>query len=161
MDFASRLLQCNDAYVGNAVLEAIRRLFERDFELLQMGIKEETIAHHLAHYLDPYFPDFRADVEYSLMGDIPKRVTYEENPQLVYPDIIVHMRNKIANGIPNKDANVLAIEMKKDTNTEASARDIVKLRAYRRELDYRHALFVRFGTRDAAGTICECEWVDA
>jgi len=125
-----------------------------------MGIKEETVAHHLAHYLDPYFSDFRVDVEYSLMGDVPKRVTYEDDPQLVYPDIIVHIRNNAARGISDAKANILAIELKKDTNTDETARDIKKLRAYRRELHYQHALFMRLGTGDAAKTIAECEWVD-
>ena len=161
MDFASRLLQCEDPYVGKAVLGAVQRLFDRDFELLQMGVKEETIASHLAHYLDPYFPGFHVDVEYSLMGEAPKMVTYNQAPQRVFPDIIVHLRNNVAVGIPNSKANVLALELKKDTNIEATGRDIAKLCAYRRELGYRCALFMRFGTRDAAGTISECEWVDA
>jgi hypothetical protein len=54
----------------------------------------------------------------------------------------------------------LAIELKKDVNTEDTWRDISKLRAYRRELEYRHALFIRFGTCEAAGMVTECEWVD-
>jgi hypothetical protein len=162
MDFASVLLQCEDPYVGNAVLGAVSRLFDRDIDLLQMGIKEETIASHLAHYLDPYFPDLHVDVEYSLMDDAPKMVTYDENPQRVFPDIIVHIRNNKAAGISDEQSNVLAIELKKrDTNGEATDRDLAKLRAYRRELRYRHALFMRFGTGAAAGTICQCEWIDA
>jgi len=161
MDFASILGQYEDSYVGNAVLGAISKLFDRDMDLLQMGIKEETIASHLAHYLDPYFPDLHVDVEYSLMGEAPKMVTYDKNPQKVFPDIIVHMRNNKAAGIPDKQANVLAIELKKDTNGEATDRDVAKLRAYRRELGYRHALFMRFGTGAAAGTICQCKWINA
>ena len=161
VEFASRLLHCEDHYIGKAVLGAVQRLFDRDFELLQMGVKEETIASHLAHYLDPYFPDLQVDVEYSLMGEAPKMVTHNESPQRVFPDIIVHVRNNAAIGIPNAQANALVVELKKDTNIEATDRDIAKLRAYRRELGYRCALFMRFGTHDAAGTICECEWVDA
>jgi hypothetical protein len=46
------------------------------------------------------------------------------------------------------------------TDPKSKDDDIRKLRAYRRELGYLHALFVRFGVREQAGTICECEWVD-
>jgi Uma2 family endonuclease len=161
MDFAARLLECEDAHIGVAVLQAILKLFDRDIELLRIGIKEETIASLLAHYLDPYFPELNVDVEYSLMGEVPKMVTYCKKPQKVYPDIIVHVRNNLASGIANNQANVLAIELKKDTNTETTSRDIAKLRAYRRELGYQNALFIRLGTGHAAGTISECEWVDA
>jgi hypothetical protein len=161
MDFASIADRCDDPAVGKVVLDAIVALFERDLDLLRMGVKEETITCHLARYLYPYFPDLHIDVEYSLMGDAPKAVTYDERPQRVYPDIIVHIRNNRAKGIPNAAANLLAIEVKKDTNLEETERDIRKLRAYRRELEYRHALFLRFGTGEAAGTVIECEWVDA
>src|SRR6185437_12776967 len=160
MDFASVLEQCEDRLVGGALLAAVQKLFERDLELLKLGIKEETITAHLAHYLSSHFPDMYVDVEYNLMGDVPKTVTYDENPQKVRPDIIVHIRNNAALGIPNSAANVLAVELKKDTNAESTDRDIRKLRAYRRELHYQHALFIRFGTGHAAGTVVECEWVD-
>jgi hypothetical protein len=126
----------------------------------RLGAKEETIAAQIAHYLRPFFPEFNVDVEYSRMGEVPKKVTYEVRPQKVYPDIIVHIRDNRSAGIPDNEANVLAIELKKDTNTEKSERDIRKLGAYRTELGYRHALFMRFGTKKNAGEVLECRWVD-
>jgi hypothetical protein len=160
-DFAHVLEQSDDPAVGKAVLGALNKLFERDPQLLELDAKEESIAFHFARYLQPHFPDRSVDFEYDRMGGAPKTVTHDEKPQRVYPDVIVHIRNNQAAGIPNNAANLLAIELKKDTNPEAKARDIGKLRAYRHELEYRHALFLRFGTREFAGTITECEWVDA
>lgn len=152
MDFVVVIQQCEDATVRDALLGALRTLFERDRKLLELSAKEEAIAFHLARYLQPYFPELHVDFEYDRMGDAPKTVTYDERPQRVFPDIIVHLRHT--------PTNVLAVELKKDTNGEAKDRDIRKLSAYRRELGYRHALFVRFGTGVAAGAIEECEWVD-
>lgn len=85
------------------------------------------------------------------MGDAPKKVAWSEKPDEVYPDIIVHVRMT--------DTNILAIELKKDSNPEKKDRDILKLKAYRRELGYTHALFVRLGVGKDSGTISECEWV--
>jgi hypothetical protein len=161
MDYAEILQQCEEPAIGGAVLEAIGALFEGELQLLSLGAKEEAIAFHLARHLQPYFPDRVVDFEYSLMGEAPKTVTHDKKPQRVFPDIIAHIRNNRALGIPDNEANILVIEIKKDTNREAKQRDIRKLRAYRRELGYRHALFLRFATGEFAGTIVECEWVDA
>ena len=161
MDFTQVLEQSDDLAVGKAVLGALNKLFECDRQLLELDAKEEAIAFHFARYLQPHFPDRSVDFEYGRMGDAPKTVTHDEKPQRVYPDVIVHIRNNQAVGIPNNAANLLAVELKKDTNPEAKGRDIGKLRAYRRELEYRHALFLRFGTGQFAGTITECEWVHA
>ena len=160
LDFASILQQCEDPIVRDAMLGAVHQFLGRDLNLLQLGAKEETIAACIARYLHPYFPTLNVDVEYNLMGAAPKRVTHHEITQKVYPDIIVHTRNNEDAGIPNAVANVLAVELKKDTNPEVSERDIRKLRAYRSELGYQHALFLRFGTGKRAGAVIECVWVD-
>lgn len=152
MDFVQVIQRCEDAAVRDALLGALHTLFEHDRKLLDLSAKEEAIAFHLARYLQPYFPELHVDFEYDRMGDAPKTVTYDQRPQRVYPDIIVHVRYTTT--------NVLAIELKKDTNGDTKDRDIRKLAAYRRELGYRHGLFLRFGTGVAAGTIVECEWVD-
>ncbi len=154
MDFAQVLERCDDPGVGRAVLDAISKLFERDRKLLTLDAAERTVAAQIANYLRPHFKALDIDVDYNRMGDVPKTVAYDEKPERVYPDIIVHVRG-------DNTANVLVIELKKDTNREMKDRDIRKLRAYRRELEYRHALFLRIGTGESAGAIMECEWVDA
>ncbi len=70
----------------------------------------------------------------------------------MFPDIIVHRRFT--------NENILAIELKKDSNDE-QGHDILKLRAYRNQLGYHHALFIRLGTGKNAGSASECEWVFA
>ena len=151
MNPAEVLTKCDEPMVGAAVLKALNLLFEKDSQLLAINASERAIAAKLAQYLQPHFPNYHVDVEYNRMGEAPKKVAWSEKPDEVYPDIIVHVRMT--------DTNILAIELKKDSNTEKKDRDILKLKAYRRELGYAHALFVRLGVGKDSGTISECEWV--
>ncbi len=151
MNYAEILTSCEEPAVGAAVLAGLNRLFERDAQLLTINASEKAIAAKLAQYLQPHFPVYHVDVEYNRMGEAPKKVVWSERPDEVYPDIIVHLRMT--------DTNVLAIELKKDSNPEKKEKDILKLGAYRRELGYSHALFIRLGIGPDAGTVSECEWV--
>lgn len=145
------LANCDEPSVGAAVLDALNLLFEKDGQLLSINASEQAIAAKLAQYLLPHFPNCHVDVEYNRMGEAPKKVAWNEKPEEVYPDIIVHTRTT--------DQNILAIELKKDSNPEKKDRDILKLKAYRRELGYMHALFLRLNVGTRAGTVSECEWV--
>ena len=136
MNYAKVLGKCHTPDVGKAIDVALRKLFEEELQLLKLDVHERTIMDHLARYLRPSFRGYDIDVDYNRMGDAPKSVTWKDRPDLVYPDIIVHRRM-----------------------TNAKTDDIEKLRAYRRELSYQHALFVRFGIGSRAGEIVECEWV--
>ena len=151
VDYANVLTNCEEPAVGAAVLNSLRRLFEQDVQLLTIDASERAIAAKLAQYLQLHFPDRHVDVEYNRMGNAPKMVACSGNPELVYPDIIVHLRMT--------DTNVLAIELKKDSNSENKEKDILKLGAYRCELMYSHALFIRLGVGASAGIVSECEWV--
>jgi len=151
MDYAEILTNCEEPAVGAAVLNGLSRLFERDVQLLAINASEQAIAARLAQYLQPHFPDHHVDVEYNRMGEAPKKVAWSGRPDEVYPDIIVHLRMT--------NTNVLAIELKKDSNPEKKEKDILKLGAYRRELGYSHALFIRLGVGAGAGTVSDCEWV--
>jgi hypothetical protein len=151
MSYAKVLTDCSEPLVGKAVLNALNLLFEKDSQLLAINASEQAIAAKLAQYLQPHFPKHDVDVEYNRMGQAPKKVAWSERPEEVYPDIIVHVRMT--------ETNVLAVELKKDSNPEKKDRDILKLRAYRRELGYAHALFIRLGIGKGTGTVSECEWV--
>ncbi|MGO4505261.1 hypothetical protein [Dyella sp. 2YAF14] len=152
MDYIKILSEYRASEVGTAVLHAVAELFEKDIQLLEANASEESAAAKIAQYLQPHFPDMHIDVEYNRMGDAPKKVAWSGKPEEVYPDIIVHLRQTAT--------NILAIELKKDSNRETKGKDILKLQAYRRELGYQHALFIRLGVKAGAGCISECEWVD-
>lgn len=153
MDYAQVLSECREPKVGAAVLDALTTLFKKDIQLLGVNASEESAAAKIAQYLQPHFPDMHIDVEYNRMGEAPKKVAWRGKLEEVYPDIIVHLRET--------ETNMLAIELKKDSNPEPKAKDILKLRAYLTELGYQHALFLRLGVKAGAGSVSECEWVDA
>lgn len=151
MNYKNILKQCAAAEVGDAVINAIDRLFEADLTLLQNNAAERAVASMFARHIQVGFPGFHVDVEYNRMGDAPKTLTWSDQPENVFPDIIVHSRMTTT--------NILVIELKKESNRESKERDILKLHAYRAELGYQHALFIRFGVGENAGSIAECEWV--
>lgn len=153
MDYAQVLSECEDPKVGKAVLDALAKLFKNDIQLLGLNVSEQSAAAKIAQYLQPHFPNMHIDVEYNRMGDAPKKVAWSGKSDEVYPDVIVHLRDT--------KTNILAIELKKDSNREPKDKDVLKLRAYRSELGYSHALFIRLGVKAGAGSVSECEWVDA
>ena len=151
MTYRDTITGCPDQHVGNAVVSALDLLFQNDGNLLSVNASEQAIAARFAGYLQGHFPGYNVDVEYNRMGDAPKTVAWSDKPERVYPDIIVHRRRT--------NTNVLAIELKKTSNPEGKANDLLKLAAYRRELGYLHALFLRLGVGDIVGLVPECEWV--
>ncbi len=153
MDYAAEISKCTDKQLVSALLRSIDLLFKNDMKLFENDANEESIASLMARYLSADFPERHVDDDYNRMGDIPKAVTWDEKPSLVRPDIIIHRRGK-------NDENLLAVEIKLSSNDKTKADDVKKLRAYRRELAYSHALFIRFGVKRLAGTVTECEWVE-
>jgi len=129
---------------------AIKQLFCRDHKLLDIDVNERTITHRLAMYLQKQFPDWDVDCEYNRKGhDNVKRLNLPVDSTLsdcteavtVYPDIIVHHRTT--------EENLLVIEVKKSSSIIPKERDLEKLRAYKSQLGYRYAVFLRFATGNA------------
>ena len=54
--------------------------------------------------------------------------------------------------------NLLAVEIKKSTNQEASFKDLAKLTAFRKQLGYQNSLFVRFLTGENDVGFVEIDW---
>lgn len=121
MDNVQVLSDCQEPKIGAAVLDALTTLFKKDIRLLGIDVSEESVAAKIALYLQPHFPDMHIDIEYNRMGDAPKKVAWSGKPKDVYPDIIVHLRETTT--------NILAIELKKDSNTNPKAKDILKLQS--------------------------------
>lgn len=109
--------------IKNKVDLAINILFEKDSFLLENGISERSVAHKLAEYLQVLFPEWNVDCEYNKKGVDPKELVgikdcdYERTTDRIYPDIIIHKRNK--------KENLLVIEIK--ITSGQSACDIKKL----------------------------------
>lgn len=143
--------------VRNAVSEAIESLLLNDSFLLEIDASERAICHRLAVYLESYFSNWNVDCEYNRNSIDVKRLNIEsrtrnstERYPAVFPDIIVHLRNT--------EQNLLVIEMKKTTSQEDDSHDYRKLNAFKSELGYQFAVFIKVKTDGQTG-IEECKWI--
>lgn len=134
--------------LAERVKAAVITLFRYDVFLLEADVNERSITHCLAVHLAPYFPKWHVDCEYNRNGLDPKTLeAFDDDGELngingsrVFPDIVIHRRGK--------RENLLVIEVKKSTSSRTDEKGLAKLQALRRQLEYSHALFLRF-TRGA------------
>lgn len=150
-------------YSANALsarlCEAIGKLMERDRDLLVLNASERCVSHRLALYLQEQFPKLNVDCEYNRDGPDLKRLEPPDEPlywdddeaKSVFPDIIVHLRNR-------SDRNVLVVEMKKTATGSLADFDRDKLAAFTGPgFGYTLGAFIVFATGDEAG-IVSIEW---
>ena len=119
------------------------------------------MTHWLASHLQREFADWQVDCEYNRNHELPKTVRLptrdapswdDTHARTVFPDIIVHRRDR--------DENLLVIEVKKSTAPPRLEEfDKEKLRAFRKELGYRFAVFISLATRGEAEPY-SIEWID-
>lgn len=121
--FKDRRLTIDEARAK--VNEALVELFNRDAMLLTLDVTEECIVHKFAKYLTPKFGDLHVDVEYNGWGNLHPKYLWRIEAEVAekklarkeaYPDVLAHWRRY--------PVNVLVVEVKKTTNTDAAARDI-------------------------------------
>lgn len=142
---------------GGAVIRALSELLNNDQDLLGIDANERSITFRFAMYLQQHFPDWTVDCEYNRDGTEPKRLGHlelypdseDDEAKTVFPDVIVHRR-----GTRN---NYLVLEFKKATSRVDRQIDLRKLRGYKQQLGYEHALFVEVGTEGQA-IITMIEW---
>jgi hypothetical protein len=153
--------------VKRKVRAAIELLIRKDAHLLKIDVNERSITHRLALHLQEVFKGWDIDCEYNRNRYDTKKliigndvhITVEtiqsddEQGKTVYPDIIVHHRGT--------DQNLLVVEVKKTTSHVPKNFDLDKLREYKRQLGYSHALFLNFITRSSERTgVAEEIWID-
>ncbi len=132
--------------IEKALHESISKLLRSDADILINDINERTISHRLAIYIEPYFSGWNVDCEYNRNHDDPKRLDIQRRniksddtqATTVYPDIIVHRRGT--------DENLVVIEIKKTTSNEHDDYDLGKLKAFKKQLGYKFAIFIKLQT---------------
>ena len=155
-NWRERLQECGDPELTGALVRSIEALFQANLHALTVDAAERNIAHHLAGNIGRQglmAPDGRpwdVDVEYNRQGALVKTIN---GAQVVVPDVILHRINT--------EQNYLVIELKKGSSDQPDQADLNKLQAYRQQepLLYRHALFLRLGVGDDAGTLSCITWV--
>ncbi|EAQ81525.1 hypothetical protein [Blastopirellula marina] len=107
------------------VVKALAELFAKDAILLTLNVTEQCIVHKFAKYLAPRFRELHVDVEYNGWGDRHPKYLWRIEDEIdkrklarkeAYPDVLIHWRRY--------PVNVLVVEVKKTSNTDADARDI-------------------------------------
>ena len=73
----------------------------------------------------------------------------DDEAKTVFPDVIVHRRRT--------KQNYLVLEFKKSTSRVDRQIDLRKLRGYKQQLGYAHALFIEVGT-DGQASVTALEW---
>jgi hypothetical protein len=114
---------------------ALAMLFARDGRLLEYAAGERAVAAKLAAYLALLFRHYDVDVEYNRQDLDPKTLDLPApcrggGRRRVYPDVIVHRRG-------HDRANLLVVELKKETNREPRTRDRAKIAAMKRKFGYK------------------------
>jgi hypothetical protein len=112
----------------NKVITGLREFYAHEAFLLEKDLGERTLTHRLAVYVEKQFPGWQVDCNYDRLGERTLRLphgtivsTDDHLGKSVYPDIVVHQRE-----IPN---NLLAIEVRKDSNHQPVEHDQHKLQA--------------------------------
>ena len=148
-----------DSEIEAKIHQAINELLIQDRTLLQYDVNERTISHQLAIHIKKEFPYWDVDCEYNRNHDdvkrlrLPKRKVDSDDTfaQTVFPDIIVHHRGT--------DENFVVIEIKKSSNPESPDRDFQKLNAFKSQLGYKFAIFVKFSVDEDKLGLEEISWV--
>src|SRR6266700_110417 len=145
----SNLEQFSQESIQQRIHKAVEKLGLHDAYLLRIDGNERSITHRLAMYLQDEFEGWDVDCEYNRDHHSPDHVKRlqpytdsiradDTDAKTVFPDIIIHHRGTTD--------NLLVIEVKKSTNQESDERDEQKLQAFKEQLTYRYALFLRFNT---------------
>ncbi|MFD0912706.1 hypothetical protein [Methylophilus luteus] len=145
--------------VKNALEMAISRLLQKDHHLLAANASERSLTHWLAIHLMPFFKNYEVDCEYNRDGFDVKKLMLNERPVVdtqleavtVFPDIIVHRRG-------SNNYNLLVVEVKKSKSAEGSGYDLMKLKAFKEELNYTYAAHVILGEQSPGKLIYEINW---
>jgi hypothetical protein len=144
--------------IVNKLNLALEKLLKNEKEIILSDVNERSLSHRLAIYLQEHFEDWDIDCEYNRDYDLPKQLVINSrnhssddiHARTVFPDIIIHKRGT--------DKNLLVLEMKKTSNPESDDFDMMKLNAFRKQLKYQYAVFVKIQVYPKA-TVKHIEWV--
>jgi len=105
----------NIAVLIEQIKKAIDDFLQNDLQLIDLGVHENSITHHIACYLKKYIQGWHIDCEYNRDLRETKSISGIGD---IRPDIIIHHRNS--------SSNLMIIEIKK--NLDKSDRDEQKIR---------------------------------
>ena len=131
---------------------SLLRLYEMDYDNIRFGVSERNICGRLAHHMEnimreydrnhnsDIFIHYFADVEYNRMGngELKRYENNEHLPQYMVSDLLIQSR-----GEPR---NLLAVEMKRNTNNREREKDRERLKALVSPVPVHNELKCVYGT---------------
>jgi len=110
------------------LVAALGEFYAHETFLLEKDLGERALTHRLAVCLERQYPGWDVDCDYNRLGERMLRLphgtivsTDDALGKSIYPDIVVHQR-----AIPR---NLLAIELRKASNSQSLEHDQQKLKA--------------------------------
>ena len=110
------------------LVAALGEFYAHETFLLEKDLGERALTHRLALCLERQYPGWDVDCDYNRLGERTLRLphgtivsTDDALGKSIYPDIVVHQR-----AIPR---NLLAIELRKASNSQSLEHDQHKLKA--------------------------------
>jgi len=141
----------------NIIIKSVAILLKERPNLLKRNydINERTICSKLACIIEKHIKNYHVDTEYNRMTDeqnnqiikkIPSRGNKKKRP--AYPDIVIHREEDALH-------NLLVIELKLAWKNKGKKKDIEKIKAYLKVLNYQYGLYIELNENGI-----ECfEWV--
>lgn len=146
--------------VFRKIQAALNLLYRRDAKILErkFDINERTVTYRLGIYLYAKFKEYDVDCEYNRMLDQSGNTTEgdywvkslnlstgnvsgeDDEATTVFPDIIIHKRK-----LP---INLVVIEVKLAWKSRKKSFDIKKLKAYKRDLKYKYAVYIEINENE-------------
>ena len=135
--------------VAAKIDSCIQSLLKNDTKLLSLDVHERAVTQQLAAYMQGKFPGWQVDCEYNRLDDEVKRLRLRDGIVPVVSDIIAH--------VPDSEENLLVIEAKKDDGPRVEDGDYERLEAFKDQLGYKHAIFLKLVTGKTPGI--EVFWI--
>lgn len=147
--------------VDQLLTQALAAFHASELHLLRRDASERSITHRLALHLTPLFPDFDIDCEYNRDSFDVKRLELHDRP--VQDDDTGGgdgLSGHRGASPGHNDANLLEIEVKKAGAAISADYDMLKLRAFKIELKYQHAVHLTLGLGADGTLLTKVTWLD-
>jgi hypothetical protein len=135
--------------VAARIDSCIDSLLRNDTKLLSLNVHERTVTQQLATYMQGKFPGWQVDCDYSRLGDEVKRLRLRDGIVPVVSNIVARVRDS--------EENLLVIEAKKDDVPRVEDGDYERLEAFKDQLGYKYAIFLKLVTGKTPGI--EVIWI--
>ena len=140
----------DEGEIATRIRAAIRSLILDQWELAALDVGERTVTSHLFRHLADQFEGtgFDVDHEYNRRYDLTKSLTFRTGDELgerpIFPDLIVHRRNR-------DGFNLVATKAKKGERTDSDDREKVYALLSQREYKYRCGVLLALDMTPPAG----------